>query len=374
MKIGIITGEYPPMLGGVGAYTDVLAHSLTAQGHDIHLFSTSSANSTDLPITKSVSHWNLSSLFAARRWAAQFDIVNLQFQTAAYGMSPFIHFLPDVVGKIPVVTTFHDLRHPYLFPKAGPLRDWIVMRLARASNGVIVTNHEDLQRIQHLPNVRLIPIGSNILTELPEDFDAAVWREKIGAQPGDFLIAHFGFVKLGKGLETLLESVVQLRRENFPARLLMIGGRTSTNEPTDAAYTAAIDQHITDLGISDYVYWTGYVDEREVGAYLTASDAVVLPFADGVSYRSGSLMAALRYDGVIITTTPRTAIPTFRDGENMLLFPPNDSAALTRQVRRLYDTPPLRVRLQEGARQLARQFDWTQIAQDYVEFFQHIIG
>ena len=45
--------------------------------------------------------------------------MNIQYQTAAYGMSPFIHFLPDALRPIPVVTTFHDLRFPYLFPKAG---------------------------------------------------------------------------------------------------------------------------------------------------------------------------------------------------------------------------------------------------------------
>src|SRR5688572_30093141 len=123
------------MLGGVGAYTDVLAHSLAAHEHNIHLFSTSGAQSSDLPITNSVSRWNFNSLLMARRWATLFDIINLQFQTAAYGMSPFIHFLPDMIRSVPVVTTFHDLRHPYLFPKAAPLRDWIVMRLARASDG-----------------------------------------------------------------------------------------------------------------------------------------------------------------------------------------------------------------------------------------------
>ena len=41
-------------------------------------------------------------------------------------------------------TTFHDLRPPYLFPKAGPLRDYVTHRLARASDAVIGTNGSDV--------------------------------------------------------------------------------------------------------------------------------------------------------------------------------------------------------------------------------------
>ncbi len=128
-------------------------------------------------------------------------MVNIQYQTAAYGMSPFIHFLPDALRPIPVVTTFHDLRYPYLFPKAGKLRDWIVWRLARASAGVIATNHEDAAHLRDL-NMALIPIGSNIraTTQRPAD------RQQVGATADDFLIANFGLINRSKGIDTLIES------------------------------------------------------------------------------------------------------------------------------------------------------------------------
>src|SRR5690606_6298896 len=114
------------------------------------------------------------------------DMVNLHFQTAAYQMSPFIHWLPDMV-QTPVVTTFHDLRFPYLLPKAGPLRDWIVMRLARASEGIVSTNHEDFERLKHLPRAALIPIGSSVRGDLPQDFDRTVARDSRGSDEGDFV-------------------------------------------------------------------------------------------------------------------------------------------------------------------------------------------
>ncbi|MBK8025677.1 MAG: glycosyltransferase [Chloroflexi bacterium] len=138
MRIAIITGEYPPMQGGVGAYTEILARELATQGHEVFILTTPPAESGSTPgiaVSATMAGWGLGQLAALRRRINEIqpDVVNLQFQTAAFRMSPFVHFLPELVAPVPVVTTFHDLRFPYLFPKAGPLRTWIVHRLARRS-------------------------------------------------------------------------------------------------------------------------------------------------------------------------------------------------------------------------------------------------
>src|SRR5688572_21568097 len=198
MRIGIITGEYPPLQGGIGGYTDILSKRLASLGHEVFIFSETRAEEQGIPLTKTKS-WGIGIFKAIRDWVKEnrLEILSLQFQTAAFGMSPIIHFLPNFVD-IPFVTTFHDLRFPYLFPKAGKLRDWIVMHLAKASSGVIVTNHEDYERVKHL-KATLIPMGSTVLAAEGE-FDKAAWR------PSDkFLIAHFGFINHTKGVDTLLK-------------------------------------------------------------------------------------------------------------------------------------------------------------------------
>ncbi len=378
MRIGIVTGEYPPMQGGVGAYSQVLAQTFARQGHAVLVFSSPTAghHPPEIPLTDTVDGWGFASLRAVKRWARdnRLDVVNVQFQTAAFHMSPWMHFLPHFVRDVPVVTTFHDLRFPYLFPKAGPLRDWIVMHLARASSGVIVTNHEDFARVRHLSHAALIPIGSNILAPLPAEYERDDWRTRAGAARGDFLLAHFGFVNRSKGLETLLHSLAELHAQNAPVRLLMIGGRTGTSDPTNAAYADEIDALIARLDLAPCIHWTGFVDDKAVSAYLAASDAVALPYQDGASFRRGSLMAAIHHGCAIIATQPQVAIPTFIDGETMLLIPPGDSAALSGAVLRLRDSPDLRDHLRQGAKRLSAQFDWSQIARDCVSFFERVCG
>jgi glycosyltransferase involved in cell wall biosynthesis len=377
MRIGIVTGEYPPMVGGVGAYSQILATELTRQAHYVSVFSSRAAQSTDqqIPLYNTIDKWGITSLRAIQVWAnlERLDIINLEFQTAAFGMSPWLHFLPDMVRSVPVVTTFHDLRFPYLFPKAGKLREWIVMHLAKASDGVIVTNHEDQLKLKQLSKVTLIPIGSNILKNLPPNFDRQAWREKAGAQDGELLLAYFGLFNRSKGLETLLASFAKLRKEGVPARLLMIGGGAGTSDPTNAAFMDEINQQIKKLGLVIFVQQTGFLDDASVGAYLTASDAVVLPFADGASYRRGSLMAAIRYGCAIITTTPQTTVPTFRNSENMLLVKPGEVEALADAMQQLYESQELRERLRKGATELARIFEWPEIVQAITNYYRWVI-
>ena len=88
------------------------------------------------------------------------------------------NFLPwRLKGIRKTVVTFHDLRVPYLFPKAGPLRQWAIRFMARHAHGVIVTNPEDYHSVlstQHSALIQ-IPIGSNITVHKP---DAAAIHER----------------------------------------------------------------------------------------------------------------------------------------------------------------------------------------------------
>jgi len=377
MRIGILTGEYPPMQGGIGAHCDVLARKLVEQGHDVFVFSGHDAEqqSPTLPITTHRG-WGVGCIPAISRWAKKnkLDVINLHFQTAAYNMSAVVHFLPQVIQSPPIITTFHDLRFPYLFPKAGKLRDDIVTHLVKHSAGVVVTNHEDFRQIQALNTSEIIPIGSSILSIQEDNFDRTLWRERAGVGENEFLIAHFGFINHSKGVDMLLYALSVLRQQGIPAHLLMIGGRTGTADPTNAAYAKTIDDLIEQLQLEPVITWTGFVKSEQVSAFLRAADVVALPFRDGASYRRSSLMAAIHHGCVIVTTKPRIEIPAFINGENMMTFPADDPVALADLLRSLYAVPSLGKTLKQGVHELRQQFNWDSIARDNVAFFQRVIG
>ncbi len=152
----------------------------------------------------------------------------------------------------------------------------------------------------------------------------------------------------------------------------MIGGQTGASDPTNVAYLAHIQALIDELGLGERVRWTGYTPVEEVSANFWAADLCVLPFRDGASFLHGTFHAALAHGMAIVTTRPRAALPELVDGENIMLAPPGDAAALAAAIRRLAADAALRQKIGAGARVLAEQFGWRRIAADTLELYRKI--
>ena len=264
------------MEGGVGAFTQELARALHQLGHHPHIITHRSVRPAaeairwqDLrePITTDFAHiypyvrrWRWSALKTVVDIAIRYelDIVNVQYQAAAYDMrNPAINALPwRLKGVVPTAVTFHDLRVPYLFPKAGWLRETAVNFMAKQANGVIVTNQADYQAIQPKLTSPLekIPIGSNISTHVPTQDELAAMRDQFGLQPDDLLLGYFGFLNESKGADTLIKALARL---DDHVHLLFIGGQTGSSDPdNNQSFLNQLKQLVTDLGIDERVHWT----------------------------------------------------------------------------------------------------------------------
>ena len=392
MRIGLISGEYPPDQGGVGDFTDRLAQALTDSGHRVHVITSASQSRPALQeipgpgtypeastVHRVIAHWGLGCWRQLSRLSRELelDILNIQYQAAAYDMRPGINFVPRR-PPAPTVVTFHDLKVPYLLPKAGPLREWVVRALARRADGVIVTNREDELVLQEpdagVSTLTRIPIGSNIATRPPQRYDRDAERARWGVTSDDLLLGYFGFLNESKGGEVLIRTLDQLIDDGLPAHLLKIGGRAGSSDPTNRAYADKVDAMMAELGLADRVHFTGYVPSEQVSASLYAVDVCVLPYRDGVSFRRGSLMACLAHSRPIVTTHPAVALPEIEDGQNMCLVEPENPADTARAVREIAENPGLQSRLARGAQALAARFTWERIAERTVVFFTYVLG
>lgn len=374
MRLGIVTGEYPPLPGGVGDYSRALAAALAGQGVEVHVL-TGRRSAGEPPsavhVHPVVAQWSWGALAQVRGLARSLglDWLNVQYQAAAYGLGAPIHFLPDAAG-VPSVVTFHDLRLPYLFPKAGRLRPWAVTHLARAARGAVATEPADEAELRRrgVGRVTHIPIGSNIAPAPPADFERAAWRAQLGAGPGDLLIGYFGFLNQSKGGDLLVRALAALAERRVPVRLVLIGGAAGASDPTDLAFGQEVERLIQQHQLAGRIARTGFVSPAAVSAHLLACDAVVLPYRDGASLRRGSLMAAFAHGCPIVTTSPAQPSPDLRDGDNVRLVPADSVEALVLAVDELHQSPELRARLGRGARATAGQFEWDQIARRLLDF------
>jgi glycosyltransferase involved in cell wall biosynthesis len=425
MSVAILSAEYPPRPGGIGDYTRRLAQSLLECGQRVLVFTIDDLRFTIYDLQQpDADHqsqivnpesswgWRIGRDVRAALQQTRPDILHIQYQTGAYGMHPAINFLPWRLRRTPhrpaVVVTAHDLLPPYLLPKAGRLRQWVTRRLLVDADAVVVTNQDDYDRVRgwetvrdpHPPSITascaalvphrlvLIPIGSNIAVAPPQHYERVAWRARLGIGANETLLAFFGLMSLSKGLNTLLDALARL-----PARfrLVIIGGAAMT--PADRAYADAIRQQIARLGLEQRVTITGHCVEADVSAHLLAADMAALPFADGASFRRGSLLAALAHGLAVVTTLPTndqgrktnddhqarlrgrssSVLRPFADGENVLLVPPGDAPALVAAIERLANDTKLRVQLAAGGRELAAQFGWDTIAAQHEELYARLM-
>lgn len=334
-------------------------------------------------------------------------VLHIQYQAAAFDLGGWVNWLPWYLKKrglsTRVVTTFHDLRAPYIFPKAGSFRWRSMLALARYSDAVVCTNREDLQTLQHAlgtgqatnltdsspplllasrrrrakraPLLTHIPLGSNVEPQPPADFNRAVWRKKYQADDNTLLLAYFGFLNESKGGEELVEALGLLRQWGLDARLLLIGGEVGHADSTNVAYAQRVQTLIERHKLAEVVYRTGYTDLPEVSANLLAADAVVMPYRDGVSFRRTTLIAALRHGCPVVSTIPAdpATMPEIQPGENMLLAQPHDAPSLAQTIRLLAEDRPLRQKLGQEAKQLGDLFEWSKIAKAQAVLYQSLV-
>jgi glycosyltransferase involved in cell wall biosynthesis len=380
-----ISGEFPPMQGGVGDYTREIGLALHDLGCEVHVAtSTTGGPAPGLTVHPVVERWNWGSWGRLLELIHRTEpaVVHVQYQAAAYAMHPAINLWPRRLrltgaGHPRSAVTFHDLKVPYLFPKAGRLRRWVVNELARGSDAAITTNREDFENLK--PELTLsptlIPIGSNIAPSLPDGYDRDQERARWGAGPGDLLLCFFGFVNDRKGVDTLLHALQRL--DSGPQKignpqLLFVGGQTGTSDPTNVAYLAQIESLIDQLGLAHRVRWTGFVPAEQVTASFLASDLCVLPFRDGVSFLHGTLHAALAHGVPILTTQSRVPLPELVNRENVFLVPPEDPQALAEAIVLLAADPDLRHRMGAGAQNLSERFRWDRIAAQTLDLYRAI--
>lgn len=159
---------------------------------------------------------------------------------------------------------------------------------------------------------------------------------------GRFVIGTFARLHEEKGHRFLLEALASLK-DKFPRLLLLVVG--------EGPERAAIEQRIGSAGLAHAVRLLGW--RRDAMALMASVDAVVQPTLQEAF--SQAMAEALWMRKPLIITDVSGAPDIISDGENGLLVPRGDGAALTRAIERLIEDDALRARLGEAGRAYAEK-------------------
>lgn len=224
-----------------------------------------------------------------------------------------------------------------------------MMRRARRASATSLASRETIARVA--PELPVDIVGAGV----PEALFTLTRR------PGEFLL-YFGRLDVfHKGLDTLLEAIALLARER-PGIELRIAGRGNGGERIAALVRA--------LGIEDNVRMLGAVtDEQRDELFAEAAVQLMPSRFEGFGLAAAEAMAA----GVPLVASSAGSLPEVVDApRGGVLVPPGDPRALADAAGRLLDDPAARSALSESARQSARRFSWSAVAEAHLEFIRRI--
>jgi alpha-maltose-1-phosphate synthase len=167
---------------------------------------------------------------------------------------------------------------------------------------------------------------------------------------------------LVKGTPYLVSAFDRLAAEGHPVRLTVLGPGVPAARVVESFAPAA----------RPFVTVIDRVPEARVIAEYRRHDGLLFPS----TYEGFGLVALeAMSQGLPVIATPVGCIPgLLRDGENGLILPPRDSAALAAAIRRLIDHPEQRMRLGDAAKAAVADMTWRRTAERTVDVYRRALA
>lgn len=182
--------------------------------------------------------------------------------------TPFFN-IPGKI-KIPIYSTIHDvvfLDMPELASKVGYLiRKYFYSRAYRLSKKIFTVSEFSKNRIEYfLGNKKEIIVTYNGVSDFILEKPDEEYIKK------DYLI-FVGNIKRHKGLKVLLEAFIELKKEGYSYKLMIIGEKNNFKTKDKEVIKILEDQKVN----KDIVF-TGYVDNKELKKLIAEAKILIQP-------------------------------------------------------------------------------------------------
>ena len=352
MRIGIVTGIFPPDPGGPASYVPRVSAALAARDHDVRVLCLSDRLDHDdscytFPVkrvrrgTLKPLRW-LKTILALRSLAKQSDVLyvnGLGFEAMLASLltaTPTVH---KIVGDYAWERArnrgwFQGTIDEYQAARKTPLLrllDWIRTVPLRSARRIITPSHylEEMVSGWGVPSQRIDVVYNAIEPVAPAP------EAKLVPFDGHTVVTVCRLVPW-KGVDGIIEAVAGIA----DCRLIVVG-----DGPERSRYEACA----ADVGVADRVLFLATVPPGHVAAYLLQADVFVLNSTyEGLPHVVLEAMAA----GVPVVATAVGGTPeAVQHRVTGLLVAPRDTDALRGAISRLLENREFRSRLAHEARQ-----------------------
>jgi glycosyltransferase involved in cell wall biosynthesis len=205
-------------------------------------------------------------------------------------------------------------------------------------------------------NFRLWPRGVDANRFHPAKRSDA-WRAKYGIGADEIVITQVSRLVREKRLDTLIDSLTQIRTQDIPHRVLIVGDGP--------------DREMAEKGLPGAIF-TGFLDGEDLAQAYASSDVFVFP-SDTESFGNVTLEAmASGLPCVCADATGSRSLVV--PGETGFLAETGDAGAFARQIARLAGDGNLRTRMGAAARARSLEFSWDETLSRILGYYRSVLA
>ncbi len=367
MKVALVTPRFPPDIGGLETYVGWVAQTLQATpGCEVTVIATGTTSNTHqesyrgIPVIRLGTWGNVSNTPVNPAWWVQVrrllasldvDVVN------AHAPVPFLADIAAFTSPVPVVLTYHS---GSLVKGSGAVdvllrayeRHVLPRLFARATSLIAVS---PVSMAHATGRAQLIPPGVDV--ELFSPPDGGVERAQ--------RVLYVGRVERSsrwKGLQVLVDALVELRRQVPDVRLDVVGDGDDVGE---------LKARAARLGVADCIDWHGKVDHKDLPYFYRRAGVTVLPSLTESESFGMTLIEAMA-TGCPVVGSEVGGIPfVIRDGVDGLLARPGNPTALAAALGTVLTDRTLASALGAAGRKAAlSRWDWARQQEQTIQVLE----
>lgn len=385
MRVLMLSWEYPPKsVGGLAQHVYDLTNALAENGVDVHLITSGGKGAPSFEQVNGVKVYRVEPYRVSSpdfvTWVAQFNVALLERAIPLLADTGEIHVLHahdwlvayaaraiKHAGRLPLVVTIHATeygrnhglhndvqRHISDIEWWLTYEAWRVICCSRFMEG-------EVRRVFQLPRdkVVVIPNGVNVANFNTVKRDA---RRSEYAAPDEKIVFYVGRLVREKGVQVLLDAAPEILAHH-PQTKFVIAGK--------GPYMNSLKHQAAVLGISNRVYFTGYINDEVRNSLYSWADLAVFPSL----YEPFGIVAleAMAARTPVVVADCGGISEIVRHGEDGLKASTNNSHSLAQNILAVLKQPQLGSKLKENAyRRVLDEFNWKNIARQTASVYREV--
>ena len=379
MKILMLTWEYPPrIVGGIARVVHDLSKRLIKDGHEVTVVTyRDNADVPEYENDKGVNVYRVDNYMIHPNnfidWILQlnFNLVSKATEIInKEGGFDVIHAHDWLVANaakalknaygIPVVATIHATeagRNSGIHDDTQRyINDTEWMLTYEASEVIVNSNYmkNELQRLFGLPyeKINVIPNGINLSNFIGIERDYDFRRQY--AMDNEKIILYVGRLVYEKGIQNLIAAMPKVLSNYHDAKLIIAGRGGMMDE---------LRQEANNLGLNDKIYFTGYLDSKQVQKMYKCADVAVFP-STYEPFGIVALEAMLAGVPTVVSDVGGLDEIVTHGVDGMKAYAGNANSIADSITALLYDHQLATNVAKKAKQKVKEQFNWEKIAQD----------